>query len=106
VQGLNVIKSVIDLKGMKRFKRSDNQTLTDTLSPNDLSMDIMDANHAREIVRKMQTTTQYAHQFGDKPKAMDDFNILKEKQFNKLPISQILKPEARDCLNRWLTIND
>ena len=43
-----MIKSVIDLKGMKRFKRSDNQTLDATLSPtSELNMEIMDANHAR-----------------------------------------------------------
>ena len=45
--------------------------------------------------------------FGDRPKAQDDFTILKEKQFSKLPMSQILTPEARETLNRWLsTTND
>ena len=68
------------MKGMKRFKRGENQTLDATLSPtSDINMEIKDANHAREIVRKMQTTTQYAQQFGERPMASADYNILKEK---------------------------
>ena len=31
---------------------------------------------------------------------------MKEKQFSKLQIAQVLKPGIRDILNRWLTIND
>ena len=64
-----MIKSVIDLKGMKRFKTKDNQTIDASLSPTggSLNMEMMDANQAREIVRKMQTTTQYNKLFGDRP---------------------------------------
>lgn len=53
-QGLNVIKSVIDLKGMKRFKRTEvDQTVQNIGSPTDFNVVIRDANHAKEIMRKM-----------------------------------------------------
>ena len=54
---------------MKRFKTKDNQTIDTSLSPTggSLNMEMMDANQAREIVRKMQTTTQYNKLFGDRP---------------------------------------
>jgi len=53
-KGLNVIKSVIDLKGMKRFKRTEvDQTVQNIGSPTDFNVVIRDANHAKEIMRKM-----------------------------------------------------
>jgi len=53
-KGLNVIKSVIDLKGAKRFKRKDGEQPAMTIDPAaDFNVQIRDANHAREIVRKM-----------------------------------------------------
>jgi len=30
--------------------------------------------------------------FGERPKAEDDFTVLKDKQFGRLPMSQILTP--------------
>ena len=69
-------------------------------------MEISNVEDAREFMRKMQTTTSYAKNFGDKPKTQQDFTILKEKSFAELPISQILKPDIREMLNKWLAIND
>lgn len=31
---------------------------------------------------------------------------MKNKQFARLPIAQVLKPQVREILSRWLTIND
>ena len=54
----------------------------------------------------MTTTSRYAQTFGEKPKAAQDFTILKDKPFTKLPSSQILKPEISQMLSKWLTLND
>ena len=54
----------------------------------------------------MAVQTNYAKNFGDRPKAKQDFNILKDKPFTKLPIAQVLKPNIAAMLSRWLTIND
>lgn len=72
----------------------------------DLKLDLMNATAAKEIFRKMTTTTAYNGNFGDRPKAAQDFNILKDKQFSTLPSAQILKPHIRAMLNKWLSIND
>lgn len=112
-KGLHVIKSVVDVKGAKRFKKPPNgdgsMDLTTTLqgSATDLaSLDISNFAHAKDFFRKKQVTTSYANNFGDKPQAGKDTGILKEKAFKNLPIAQILKPNVREMMNRWLTIND
>lgn len=53
-KGLNVIKTVLDLKGMKRFKRDDKEMRTSSMSPTDFNVSKLDANQAREIARKGQ----------------------------------------------------
>lgn len=99
-----MIKTVLDLKGKKRFKKSGDVDATN-LTTDDLNLDVS-ASNAKDILRKMTHQTSYCQNFGDRPKAAQDFNVLKEKQFSKLPAAQVLKPAVRDVLNRWLTIND
>ena len=104
LQGLHLIKTVVDLKGMKRFKKQSE----DTFSSDNLRGGINNnnASHVKDVFRKMTNTTAYARQFGEKPKDKQDFNVLREKQFAKLPMSQILQPNVIQILNRWLMIND
>ena len=90
---------------MKRFKKRADSGGED-LSTNDINLDVTNASNAKEIFRKMQITTSYSKNFGDKPKNAQDFQILKEKQFSKLAIAQVLKPHIRDMINRWLAVND
>jgi len=107
LKGLNLIKAVIDLKGAKRFKNTEAAGRSASKSPNDINLELSkDPNQVKLLFRKLQMNTAYGQQFGSKPQAEDDFNILKEKSFAKLPISQILKPDARTYLNNWLIIND
>lgn len=103
-KGLHVIKTVLELKGKKRFKKT-GDTDNSNLTTDDLNLDVS-ANNAKEILRKMTHTTSYCMNFGDRPKAAQDFNVLKEKQFSKLPAAQVLKPGVREMLTRWLAIND
>lgn len=76
------------------------------MSPDNINLELGDPNAVKQLWRKMQTTTAYAQSFGAKVQAEDDFNIIKQKSFAKLPIAQILKPQIRDYLNNWLRIND
>jgi hypothetical protein len=62
-----VIKTIVDLKGAKRFKREAGASVE--INTNDLDLDISSLTNAKEIFRKMQTTTSYAKNFGEKPKA-------------------------------------
>ena len=52
---------------MKRFKREASETAD--ITTNDLALDVSSFSNAQEIFRKMQTTTSYASNFGEKPKA-------------------------------------
>ena len=84
-----MIKTVVDLRGMKRFKKS---PADDVFSTHDLPDDVTKAANAKEIFRKMTSMTSYANNFGDRPKDKQDFNILNSKPLVKLPCSQVLKP--------------
>ena len=89
-----MIKSIVETKGAKRFKKEGQENSVASFNGAiDLNTDIRDAQVASEIFRKMTTTTRYAQTFGEKPKAATDFSILKTKPFAKLPIAQILKPQ-------------
>lgn len=63
-------------------------------------------SNARAHFRKITTQTSYCKTFGERPKAQEDFSILKNKKFSDLGITKILKPQVVQILNRWLEIND
>ena len=99
-----MIKTVVDLKGMKRFKKSKGDSEDISV---DLDANFTDGNvNAKAVFRKMMTTTSYAKTFGQKPKTEADFNVLNRKSFLELKYSQILKPNVVAIINRWLKIND
>lgn len=103
-QGLNVIKTVVDLKGQKRFKKSKDASEDIAI---DMDVNFTDKNvNAKAVFRKMMTTTSYAKTFGQKPKTEADFHVLNKKKLGDVQISQILKPHVVEILNRWLRIND
>lgn len=84
-KGLHVIKTVVDLKGTKRFKKTSDQP--QALTTDNLNLDVSQASNAKDILRKLCTTTAYAQNFGERPQAEQDFGILKNKQFSRLPIA-------------------
>lgn len=63
-----MIKTVIDMRGVKRFKKKAGE---DEFSAGaaDLPLDISNISNVKDIFRKMQNTTSYAMNFGDRPKA-------------------------------------
>ena len=98
-----MIKFVVDLRGMKRFKKNPADT---DLSSNDIMTDVKAMTNAKDVFRKMTNTTQYSQQFGARPSELKDHRVLNTKSFSKLAISQVLKPNIVAMLSRWLTIND
>mmetsp|Transcript_40377 Transcript_40377/g.52939 ORF Transcript_40377/g.52939 Transcript_40377/m.52939 type:complete len:195 (+) Transcript_40377:258-842(+) len=102
-KGLHVIKFVVDLRGMKRFKKN---ACEEGLSSSEIFSDVKNMPNAKDVFRKMTNTTQYAKQFGARPKELQDFKVLNKKPFNKLAIAQVLKPNIVAMISRWLGIND
>jgi hypothetical protein len=54
----------------------------------EFEIDDLDLNEARKLFRKLNTKTSYCQQFGEPPKAAEDFVVMKEKKFRDLDISQ------------------
>ena len=100
-----MIKTVVDMKGQKRFKKVPGKG-SNSFDRNDLTMTVGSEIDVKAVFRKLTTTTAYAKTFGEKPASDKDFKVLQEKQFSKLPFSQILKPHIQEILNKWLMIND
>ena len=71
-----MIKAVVDTRGLKRFKKSG--ASPDAYNANDLNGAslTLDAGNAKDLFRKMTTTTNYAGNFGDRPKQDQDHMIL------------------------------
>ena len=101
-----MIKTVVDVRGLKRFKKSPAHDMFTNVSDIPINTDTKNMPNAKEIFRKMSITTNYAKNFGDRPRAKQDFNILRDKPLIKLPIAQVLKPAIAQMLSRWLTMND
>lgn len=65
-----MIKTVVDLRGMKRFKKSPGDQM---IISTDLPDDVRDTTDAKAIFRKMTNTTSYGSSFGEKPREKQDF---------------------------------
>ena len=101
-RGLRVIAKVIEIKGGKRFKpRSNNQETVQMLDLNRLNYE-----DAQKEYRRMTNTTHYAQSYGQKPKALEDYEILKHRKFSEMQISSILKPHITQYIEKWLALND
>ena len=61
---------------------------------------------AEREFRKMTNTTHYAQFFGQKPKSLEDYEILKYKKFSELQIASFLKPHIVLYIEQWLSLND
>lgn len=84
----------MDIKGAKKFKKNgalevtnDNAAVTiDQLDA--ISGAAFDSKAAKETFRKMTQRTSYRTQFGEPPKAAEDYVILKQKKFKECEISK------------------
>lgn len=81
-----MIKTVLDIKGSKRFKKNN---LADTKSEIPV-IGTFDMETAKETFRKNTQKTSYRTQFGEPPKAAEDYVILKQKQLKDLEISKYI----------------
>jgi hypothetical protein len=68
------------------------------------NLEDIDMNEAAKLFRKLNTKTSYCSQFGEPPKAAEDFVVLKEKKFRDLDISKYLKELPAIYVEKWLLI--
>ena len=75
----------MDVKGAAKFKDSKDQTSDPSLLlANNNGFDL---NKQREVFRKLYTKSAYSIQFGEPPKATEDYVIMKNRKFRELDIS-------------------
>lgn len=72
-----MIKTVVAMKGAKRFKNKGAGVGEDLVLQDEL-----DKGNIKDYFRKKMTQTSYCANFGDKPKAAEAYSILKHKTFN------------------------
>lgn len=95
MQGLRLIKTIIEVKGLKKFKKEDASKGLDQQSLE------YRTSQARDKFRKMTYQTSYANQFGEPPKAAEAYMVMKKKKFSELDISQYIQPLPKQFIDQW-----
>lgn len=69
-------------------------------------MDNMSIDEVQQRYRKLNNLTSYEKTFGSKPKATEDYEILKFRKLKEMKMGHILKPHIEMYLEKWIQIND
>lgn len=77
-----------------------------TVDSFDVNAPSFDPTKAQEKFRKKQNQTSYRYQFGEPPKAAEEFVVLRNKRLSNLEISHYLKPDAVRYIERWLSFGN
>lgn len=104
-RGLRLVKTIVDLKGTKKFKRRDTVAASGAL-PDTMDISKLSNEDAKKVFRKLANTTTHCRTFGAPPTAAADYQILKNKRFSELEISKVLNTEVIQILEKWLMSND
>jgi hypothetical protein len=72
-RGLRLVKTIVDLKGQKKFKRREGVAAAAESLPADLNISKMSAEDAKKVFRKLANTTTHCRTFGEKPTAAADY---------------------------------
>mmetsp|Transcript_13151 Transcript_13151/g.22261 ORF Transcript_13151/g.22261 Transcript_13151/m.22261 type:complete len:182 (-) Transcript_13151:640-1185(-) len=94
-KGLRVLKTIIDIRGNKRFKplQGGSQKIDALLEEDIFTLHArnFESTAAKDLFRKMTQKTSYRTQFGEPPKATEDYVIMKQKNFRQLEISKYIQ---------------
>jgi len=87
-KGLRIISTVLEIRGAKRFKdKGTGEPKLESVHSFDVNSKVFDAASAQKQFRKTMTQTSYRSQFGEPPKAAEDFLVVKQRKFRTLEIS-------------------
>ena len=101
-----MLKTVIDLKGAKRFKPYKVAANDHGKTFADLEMNDMDSDQAKRLFRESMRKSAYNTTFGDRPKeAASVFQKGNVPAVYK-QLSSILKPQIAGYVEKWLGINN
>jgi len=95
-----VLKTILELKGEKRFRRArKGASLIVQQEVDDNSCDI---NQAKVTLRRIANKSSYSRSFGERPKDEEAYRIIKKTKFSDLDFTSILKPEPLRMLENWV----
>lgn len=93
---MRVLKTILELKGEKRFRRQPRNGAGVSADPSrtvDSALDKTATNEMKSTFRKMSVKSSYNRQFGERPKDEEAYQIVKKKRFSELDFTSILKQE-------------
>ena len=68
------------------------------------NLEDIDMKEAARLFRKLNTKTSYCAQFGEPPKAEEDYVVMKERKFRELDYSKPLKEMVSIYVEKWLLV--
>lgn len=76
--------------------------------PDASSFDFEEFDHksAKALYRKLNYQTAYQKQYGEPPKAAEDFQVMKQKKFRDIEISRYFEKLPTIYVEKWLLINE
>lgn len=99
-----MIKKIVELQGLKKLKLNAHSRSLSLKSPKEVEK--MSVEEARREYWKMHTSTDYGLSYGTFEKKRGDHEILRIKKLADIPQSSHLKPEIKEMLEHWLSINN
>jgi hypothetical protein len=104
-----VLKTILELKGEKRFRRQRAAGLSteakQAITVDDL-LNSKDMSQAKTAFRKISVKSSYNRQFGERPKEEEAFHIIKKKKFSELDFAAILKSEPLRIIEKWVGVDN
>ena len=94
------MKTVLELRGEKRFRRARGQSTQAATSGMDDKL--FEINKAKVTLRRIANKSSYNRSFGERPKDEEAYRIVKKNKFSDLDFTSILKQEPLMILEKWI----
>jgi len=99
-----VLKTILDLKGEKRFRRA--RKGASVIVQKEVDDNSCDINQAKVTLRRIANKSSYSRSFGERPKDEEAYRIIKKNKFSDLDFTSILKPEPLRMLENWVQFHN
>lgn len=99
-----MLKTILDLKGEKRFKRA--RKGASVIVQKEVDDSSCDINQAKVTLRRIANKSSYSRSFGERPKDEEAYRIIKKNKFSDLDFTSILKPEPLRMLENWVQFHN
>ena len=99
-----MLKTILELKGEKRFRRA--RKGASVIVQQEVDDNSCDINQAKVTLRRIANKSSYSRSFGKRPKDEEAYRIIKKNKFSDLDFTSILKPEPLRMLENWVQFHN